>query len=424
MNRTRRTIIRISLWLAIFGTPGIPALAQQAVALPDRIILTPIGDPATSAAVTWRGPADVPSGSAQIAIAPPGIQIEKAATTLTALSAPFDSGVGMVCQHSIRFTGLKPDTLYAYRVANGTAWSEWFHFRTAATKPRPFTFLYLGDTQTELRAICSRAVRQALRETPDVRLILHAGDLTNRASNDVEWGDWFGMAGYANASILNVPAIGNHQYERIAPDSDVRRLTAHWRAQFTLPEHGVAGVEESSYHFDFQGVRFIVLNSMEKTAEQTPWLEALLKDNPNRWTVVLFHHPIYSGAKGRDNPELRAAWKPLFDRYRVDLVLTGHDHVYGRSNPKKGPAAGHTVYITSVVGTKQYKRGDRTWAARYGQDLQLYQIIRVNGDRLSYEARKGDGTLYDAFEMRKRGSWFLFTDKSRNLGPESIRQGE
>ncbi len=390
-------------------------------ALPDRIILTPIGDPTSAAAVTWRGPLTTRPARAQIAAATAGPEMEKNAKELAATSAPFDAGAAKFSNHSVAFSGLRPETLYAYRVTNGSAWSEWFQFRTAAASPKPFRFLYFGDEQTELASRTPRVIRQALSDTPDARLILHGGDLTNVASSDSEWGQWFAMAGYANASILNLPAIGNHQYEKVAPDSDQRRLTSHWRSQFTLPENGVVGVEESSYTLDYQGVRFVVLNSMERIVEQASWLDMLLTGSPCKWAVVTFHHPIYSGARNRDNADIRAAWKPIFDRHKVDLVLTGHDHVYGRSDPSSGPAEGHTVYVTSVSGTKQYDAGDRKWAARFGQDLQLYQVIGIDGDRLTYEAKTADGDVYDAFEIRKGAGRARFTDRSRGLAPERLR---
>ena len=71
-------------------------------------------------------------------------------------------------------------------------------------------------------------------------------------------------------------------------------------------------------------------NVGEFLSVQAQWLEGLLAENPNKWTVVTFHHPMYSPT-GRDNKELRELWRPVFDRYGVDLVLTGHDHAYGRS---------------------------------------------------------------------------------------------
>lgn len=162
------------------------------------------------------------------------------------------------------------------------------------------------------------------------------------------------------------------------------------------------------YSFDYQGVRVIVLNSQrtDLLAAQALWLEERLKNNRNRWTVVAFHHPVFSLARTRDNPEIRDAWKPLFDKYGVDLVLQGHDHLYGRGEnigggPQRREDAG-TVYVVSVGGPTMYEIGPgRDWATRTGQNLQLYQVIRVNGGSLRYEARTVTGKLFDAFELVK-----------------------
>ncbi len=82
---------------------------------------------------------------------------------------------------------------------------------------------------------------------------------------------------------------------------------------------------------NIKNVRFIGLNSNEEIAAQTEWLDRVLANNKSLWTICTFHHPIFSTGKDRDNPQLRAAWKPLFDKYKVDLVLQGHDHTYGRT---------------------------------------------------------------------------------------------
>jgi hypothetical protein len=203
-----------------------------------------------------------------------------------------------------------------------------------------------------------------------------------------------------------VPTPGNHEY-------GWAKLTDHWRPQFTLPENGPPGLEETCYYLDFQGTRIISLNSNEKLAEQTSWLENVLSTRPPtiRWTVVTFHHPIYSTSPGRDNKAVRQAWRPVFDKYGVDLVLQGHDHTYGRSglmredNLLSGDqlrTARGTVYAVSISGAKMYALDKLAWATRSAANLQLYQLVRIDGDVLKYESRTARGDLYDAFELRKR----------------------
>ena len=121
---------------------------------------------------------------------------------------------------------------------------------------------------------------------------------------------------------------------------------------------------------------------------------------------MAFHHPVFSVAGDGDNPALRAAWKPLFDKYEVDLVLTGHDHTYGRGEnlaeggPRRDDAG--TVYVVSVSGPKMNEVGkDRSWATRTGAHLQLYQAVHVSPQSLRFEARTVSGQLFDAFEITK-----------------------
>ena len=92
----------------------------------------------------------------------------------------------------------------------------------------------------------------------------------------------------------------------------------------------------------------------------------------------------------------------------MDLVLQGHDHAYGRTHKVcdgrlVDPQSPGTVYAVSVSGTKMYAVSSR-WAslmARLHEGAQLYQVVSVAGDRLSYESREADGTAVDAFELIK-----------------------
>lgn len=477
--------------------------------MPDRLVLTWSGDPATTQAITWRTDTSVARAVAQLAIATDKPQAA-AGDDRPATTTVFESDLGRVHYHAIELRDLAPDTLYAYRVGDGVNWSEWQHFRTAKREAAPFTFVYFGDAQNDIRTHWSRVFREAFRAAPRAAFTLHAGDLINRAQRDAEWGEWFGAPGWVNGTVPVVPTPGNHEYwnrgagpererhwttkagetlavtvewksERDAggkvssyridassadgrtatatldakehfasvdagftaltgytmtdlrerePDNPplrdrpaepgVRTLSDHWRRVFTLPRHGPDGLDESVYFLDYQGARIISLNSNERQDVQVAWLRRVLADNPQRWTIVTFHHPIFSPARGRDNPQLRALWKPVLDEFKVDLVLTGHDHTYARSGDVRGVsrvgsanvATGYnqvydpligTVYVVSVSGPKMYDLTNDAWAVRTAEDTQLFQVITVDGEALRYEARTATGQLYDAFTLRKRG---------------------
>jgi 3',5'-cyclic AMP phosphodiesterase CpdA len=394
---------------------------------PDRVILTWSGDPATTQAVTWRTDTTVLSGKAQLAVSQDGPNFDPISkdkgkptyVTLEGTSQLLKTQLNEAHYHTVEFTGLTPETKYVYRVGDGVNWTEWYQFETASQEAKAFSFIYVGDAQNEIKRHWSRVIRGAYSEMPKAKFILHAGDLINSGPRDDEWGEWHNAAGWINAMIPAVPTPGNHEYGgNVKPTKEVpkpkARLTSHWRPQFALPTHGPAGLEETVYYFDYQGVRFVSLNSNENPQDQVPWLENVLSSNPHRWSILTFHHPIYSPAKNRDNKALRELWRPIIDKYKVDLVLTGHDHTYGRSslmredNTLSGErlrSENGTVYVVSVSGPKMYPLSDSAeWVKVKAQDTQLYQIITVDGNRLHFIARTPRGEIRDEFELRKASS--------------------
>jgi 3',5'-cyclic AMP phosphodiesterase CpdA len=387
---------------------------HRPLVVPDRIVLTWTGDPATSQAVTWRTSVhedSVSTAVAELTLATPhggygAIQgMRDSAIVLPATTETLETDLGSASYHSVEFKGLLPETLYAYRVGDGANWSEWFQFRTASRQRKPFKFIYFGDAQNELKSHWSRVVRQAYKHASDARFIVHAGDLINTYNRDADWGEWFYAAGWINGMLPSIVAAGNHEYG--ADELGARNLSAHWRPQFALPEHGPEGLEESVYYIDYQGVRIVVLNSNEQLEAQVAWLDGVLGDNPQNWTVLTFHHPVFSSADGRDNQELRALWQPIIDRHEVDLVLQGHDHTYARSrNVRNGMSVrddrSGTVYVVSVSGPKMYESSVHPLMRRIAEDTQLYQVIEIAGNELVYRAYMATGELYDAFNLTKQ----------------------
>lgn len=379
--------------------------------LPDRVILTWTSDPSRNQAVTWRTDTTVQVGLAEIAIAGDNAAFTKTARQLKAKTTPLKSDLSQAHYHTVEFNALSPRTKYAYRLGDGANWTEWYHFTTASDQPEPFTFVYFGDAQNDVKSLWSRVIREAFTNAPKAQFLLHAGDLINRSNSDAEWGEWHLAGGWLNAMTPNIMTPGNHEYSKVGPQL-AYTLSDHWKPQFALPENGPADLLETAFFIDFQGTRIISLNSNEKILEQVPWLEQTLssRDSSIRWIIVTFHHPIYSSAKNRDNKEIRQAWQPILDKYKVDLVLQGHDHAYARSgliNGTTGVAAkgqSGTVYVVSVSGPKMYdvSKPLRPEFQRVAEDTQLFQIISVDGDELRYQALTATGQPYDRFTLKKQ----------------------
>ncbi len=391
---------------------------------PDRLILTFHGDPATSRAVTWRTDTSISNAVAQIAEATVNSNFTDHSVTVDAATEPFDLGLYkankslVVHYHSAHFQGLKPDTLYAYRVGDGDEhWSEWIQFRTASAGYAPTQFVYFGDAQNGVLAHWSRVIRKAYQTAPNASIAIHAGDLINKAHLDHEWAQWFKAGGFIHSQWTAVPVVGNHEFQSLG-NGKPRKVSIQWRPQFTLPieEDLAPELHENVYTVDYQDVRIIVLNSSDQLEVQTKYIERQLEGCKARWKIVTCHHSVFSPAKGRNFQFARDHWKPLMDKYGVDLVLNGHDHTYSRGHVPVRTADGEestelgTVYVTSVSGPKQYKldpeqiksyavdgyRNDKT-----AEQTQFFQVITIENNTLTYVAYTVLGEEYDRAVITK-----------------------
>jgi hypothetical protein len=397
---------------------------------PDRVILNVTVDPSTSMAVNWRTSQEVTESFAEIAVASPDPRFITKAKRIKAKSEKLEfEGTPTANYHAVVFENLTPGTKYAYRVGQGNYWSEWIHFNTAGKLGEKLSFIYYGDVQTNIRTLWSRVARDAYAKAPESVLMMYAGDLVNRANRDVEWGDWFQAGGFIHSMIPGFPTPGNHDH--ITDANGKRVMSVFWRPQFTLPENGPEGLEETCYYSDIQGVRFISLNSDqaeesdEYLEKQRVWMEKVLADNPNKWTCVTFHHPIFSPKSTRDNKRMRDTFKPMFDKYKVDLVLQGHDHTYARGMAnipmdKKGQSSG-TMYVVSVSGPKMTDSNSekKPWMDRTALYTQLFHVVSIDKDVLDFKSYTATGELYDAFDLvKQKGKINKLIDKTPKNIPE------
>ncbi|WP_380880094.1 fibronectin type III domain-containing protein [Sphingomonas sp. DBB INV C78] len=405
---------------AVPRSPGLPYAPRT---LPDRIVLTAGADPSREMAVAFRTDMAQLDAQAQIAVAVDGPTLEEKARIVAGTSREITSANGPARYHQVRFSGLQPDTAYAYRVKGSAGWSEWLQFRTAAAAAKPFRFLYLGDTQNGILTYASRVIRQAFHANGGIELVVHAGDLVAQRDDldhDDEWGEWTQAGGFNYAMVPQLPATGNHEYvDLIKPDgSESRKLGPYWPLQFALPANGADPVKATTYFVDYQGVRFIILDGtaaldLGALNAQTRWLDATLAASTARWNVVLFHQPIFTCARPNDTAELKAAWKPVFERRKVDLVLQGHDHCYSRLTAEAGRDAARVahsagvaqgpVYLVSVTGSKMYALNDRagTQPDKVAEATELYQVVDVEDARLRFRTYTASGRLYDGFDLER-----------------------
>lgn len=379
--------------------------------IPDQIVLSVSEDMATSVSVSWRTNGNLPISKIQYVKDNSLFNIGDSARTLVPKSEFLDFKGVKTWHHSSLIKGLQPHTTYAYRVGNDDAWSEWINFKTTNDKDDRIKLIYFGDVQSNIRSLWTRVAKQAVKTVSDAEIILYAGDIVNRGNNLNEWEDWFVASGNMHQSIPIMPAAGNHDHGD--SESGKYEISAYWNKQFKVPSNGAAGLEGTSYYVDVKNVRFVVFNTemfdtYEKDRDsQMEWLKKVLANNKQKWLIMLFHHPIYSTKKNRDNVELRRLVKPLIDRFKVDLVLQGHDHTYARGKekiPMSATGESHATYVVSVSGPKMSEVKEADWMDRSASFTQLFHGIEIDHDTLIFSSYKVNGDLMDSFTILKKGN--------------------
>ena len=367
---------------------------------PDQVVVSVGADASRSLAFTWRtGPESTLS---TIRIAP---SIDAPSLVLQGDSALVRSdglvNDPVIRRHRVIVDGLSPDTPYVYAIADGAPgrWTPWQSVRTTP-EPAPASdlhFLSMGDPQCGLEE-WGKLLHSAREKNPGASFLMIAGDLVDRGNERTNWDHFFLRAKGVFDGLPMMPAVGNHEYLDEGP-----RL---FRSFFALPKNGPPG--SLVYSFEAGDAVFAVLDSEaashdpESARIQAEWLDRTLERSHRTWKFVAFHHPLYPSHSNRPvAPNLKAAWLPIIDKHRVDLVIQGHDHAYLRTPPMRGDRAvsegeSGTVYIVSVSGTKFSPSTRRDYAAKYLAETSTYEVINV----LARERR----LVYRSFDARGRKS--------------------
>ena len=153
------------------------------------------------------------------------------------------------------------------------------------------------------------------------------------------------------------------------------------------------------YTFAKQNVRFFILDSNRLDHIQVTWLEQALSRSTDDWKICVLHHPLYSdGVRHGPSLELRVILEPILVRYGVDVVFSGHDHIYERLRPQKGI----TYFVAGAGG--QSERGvapTTATAASFDKD-RSFMLVEVSGVELYFQAITRGGVTIDAGSIPRR----------------------
>jgi len=236
--------------------------------------------------------------------------------------------------------------------------------------------------------------------------MIFIGDMVERP-HDEYWNEWFRSGGELFKTIPILATPGNHEYYKGLS----QKIDPRWMAHFAFPQNGPEIFKGRVCYWDYGDTRFISLDTnginLHTGFIQRNWLKKVLQQTTKRWKVVIMHHPVYTISRTHDNFLVRWFFKPLFDKYKVDLVLQGHEHGYGRSAhipnsefpSKQGP-----VYIITHDSPKLYDLNFSQNMDQLASNTRMYQLISVSYDSLSYKAYTDDDTLYDDFTLLKNNN--------------------
>jgi hypothetical protein len=148
------------------------------------------------------------------------------------------------------------------------------------------------------------------------------------------------------------------------------------------------------YSFVKHDVRFFALDTDFLDAPQLAWITRALEEAKEPWKIVFFHHPLYSnGGRHGSAVDLRVILEPLFTRFGVNVVFSGHDHIYERLQPQRG------IYYFVCGSAGQLRKGDlkrsSTTAAGFDTD-QTFTLVEISGDDMSFATLSRAGATVDS----------------------------
>jgi acid phosphatase type 7 len=291
-----------------------------------------------------------------------------------------------------RIEDLQPSTRYRYRVETADqTWSGEFATAPPGGKDVPFSFIVVGDSRNGVEQH-RRVVERMAQEVPD--FVLGTGDMVDEGYRLDQWQQFFDIQGPLLRDNAFFPALGNHDRQGRGRTADT------YRAFFSVPENG--GDSERYYAFTYGATRVLVLDSNAYSfalTDQTAWLEreliAVRQDPGMRHIFVVMHHPPFSISLHGGATDLRERWTPLFEKYQVTAVFSGHDHVYSRAEHN-----GIRYFVTGGAGAPLYPRRAKpnpsdAAAVKKFERVFHYLRVTVTGTRIEVTAVRADGTTIE-----------------------------
>ncbi len=375
-------------------------------------------------AVTWLNDK---AGRAEVMYGTDSLHLNKTKSANVKYVAALSSNV-----NKATLKKLSAATYYYYKVGSDeTGWSKIYKFRTAPA---------VGDNSKIVIGIWSDTQNNGgnynFEQTDTIvkqlsknsyYFTMHNGDIVENGSVAKSWKDLFNVAQPINANSPFMSVTGNHDVVNDTSSPIFQTPFPIFYEVMNLPN------DQLNYSYDYGNTHFVAINSgwaegaakvgkvrFAKGSEEYNWLEKNLKKarkNKNiKWIIVYSHYPVYSFGFSHI-PTWQAHIKPLVDKYKVDLYLAGHRHVYERHKAIRGsevfePTDAHvydnpngTIYITNgscggnLTGTGGQNQPDMIFTPK--EKIYTYSIMTIEGGTITYNVFDKHGKQIDYFQVRK-----------------------
>lgn len=333
-----------------------------------------------------------------------------------AVSEPFADDGRVTFQHTAYLSDLPTGVPIEYRIREeggpATSWQ-----RLSLDDGTRCRAVIMPDSQCSDGYITYRQVAAAAaHHHPRADLWIQMGDLVDNGEDSTQWDDWFAAMEHIAAQTALVPVLGNHEtYDR---NWKIRWPKAFLHYFSGVPNNGSRRFPGTYFSFDYGPVHFIVLNTQWEElepmrpglfAEQRDWLrrDALASRKP--WKIVLMHKDIIEADLPPQNElsDTGSRLMPLFDKLKIDVVLTGHNHTYRRRAPIRNfrrSRQGALYICTGVAGNVRYYDIPRSVyddVLAPQPETNNYLTLEASPDALTFRCFLPEGRLIDEITQRK-----------------------
>ncbi len=368
---------------------GFTEKIQAADTFVPKKILVNVGSDETNVGISFETPLGVTDAKVVVSLNETLTSPVEFLAKSTVVSGTTASGPNMVyLAWGAYVTELTPDTTYYYKVGNDNGWSSTLSFTTLKTSGDA-TMLFFGDVQGGYAAF-PNVLDKAVAQYPEASLFMLAGDINDseaRLYDEITLFDDYAKT-YLNNNIW-AAAIGNH---------DAYNGGHVFSNYFYGPNNGIdSGSGVRNYYFEFNDAIIFNLDTEAGFASYDPsyvkqsnLLRTVMNETTKKYKIVLMHRSTYPMNYNEANVR---ALSSVFEELEIDLVISGHDHVYNRTTMLEGNKVEVNNGVTYVVGgssgTKFYNADTvpRPWEnIVYDDNFPVFSAIRFSNGNLLFSA--------------------------------------